>query len=115
MGPLGVVLVVGQMVGMVVRVVGTLPVAGRSEVTSKRRAVVGTQRVGVGMPLVGAGKQRAVAGKKLAVGKLAEVMLLPVVGKLHRRLGPPAVVQVCGSAGPFQSVVELCTWHTPLE
>lgn len=115
MGPLGVVLVAGQMAGMVVRVVGTLPVAGRFGVMSTRRAVVGTQRVGVGMPLVGAGKQRAVAGKKLAVGKLVEVTLLPVVGKLHRRPGPPAVVQACGSVGPFQSVAELCTWHTPLE
>jgi len=100
---------------MVVPVVGTLPVVGKSEVAGTQRAVVGMRRAGVGMRRAGAGKQRAVVGKRLAVGKLVVVMPQPVVGKLRRRPGPPEEGRVCGSVGPFQSAVELCTWHIPPE
>jgi len=117
--PLGAVLVVvGEMAGTVVPVVGILPVAGRSEVPGKMMA--GTRPVGVGMRPVGVGMQRAaagtprvVAGKRLAVGKLAEVTPLLVVGKPNRRQGPLAEARVCGLVGPFQSVVGICTWRTP--
>jgi len=117
--PLGAVLVVvGEMAGTVVPVVGILPAAGRSEAPGKmmagtRRAVADTRPVGVGTKRAAVGTPQVVAGKRPAVGKLVEVTPLLVVGKLNRRQGPLAEVRVCGLVDPFQSVVGICTWRTP--
>lgn len=115
-----VLVVVGEMAGTVVPVVGILPVAGRSEAIGKmmagtRRTVAGTRPVGVGvgMQRAVAGTLQVVAGKRPAVGKQVEVTPLLVVGKLNRRQGPLAEARVCGLVGPFQSVVGICTWRTP--
>lgn len=117
MEPLGAVLVVEEMAGTVVPVVGILLVADRSGVTGRTMAgmqqlVAGTRPAGVGMQQVAAGTRRVVAGKRQVVGKLVEVTPPPVVGKLHHRQGQPAGEQVCESVGPFQPVVEICTWRT---
>lgn len=106
--------VVGEMAGTVVPVVGILPVAGRSEAPGKmmagtRQTVAGTRLVGVGTQRAAAGTLRVVAGKRPAVGKMVEVTPLLVVGKLNRRQGQPAEARVYGLVGPFQSVVGICT------